>query len=74
MATQELQRQWVTPTRFMVGLGIALVICVIGMLVTSMPVAGLFFGTGLFLLVTLGMIGGYFWRENRRQRRERTGN
>ena len=55
------------------GLGIALAICVVGMFVAPMPTAGLFFGTGLFLLATLGMIGGYFWRENRRQRREGTG-
>lgn len=51
----------------MVGLGIALVICVVGMFLAPMPLAGLFFGTGLFFLVTLGMVGGYLWRENRRQ-------
>lgn len=69
MTTHYVNRQWVTPTRFMLGLGIFFAIGVIGTLVAPMPWAGLFFGTGLTALTMLLMTGGYFWMDARRRRR-----
>lgn len=69
MATQAANRQWVTPTRFMVGLGVVVVACLVAALVLSMPLAGLFFGTGIAALVMLAMTAGYFLADRRRQRR-----
>jgi hypothetical protein len=45
----------------MVGLGIVVVACLVAALVLSMPLAGLFFGTGIAALVMLAMTAGYFW-------------
>lgn len=69
MATQQANRQWVTPTRFMLGLGIVIVIVVVGAFVTPMPLAGLMVGAALLGLVTLLMTGGYLWADARRRRR-----
>jgi len=44
----------------MVGLGIVVVACLVAALVLSMPLAGLFFGTGIAALVMLAMTAGYF--------------
>lgn len=72
MATDSSNRQWVTPARFLVGLGVIVAGCFVAAFLVSMPLAGLIFGTGIAALVMLLMTAGYFLADGRRRRQAAT--